>query len=139
MNTSKIAFSSIISLGDTYNPAMAGRPPLKPAPVFGTQLAALRKARGLTQPQLAEALSLSVEMLTYYERRAANPSADFIAKAAAFFGVSADELLDLKTKAARKPGPSSQFARLAERLDRLPRAKQKVVVDMLEGFLQKTA
>ncbi|MGH8017400.1 MAG: helix-turn-helix domain-containing protein [Opitutaceae bacterium] len=116
---------------------MAGRRPLKPAPVFGAQLAALRKARGLTQPQLAEALGLSVEMLNYYERRATNPSADFIAKAAAFFGVSADELLALDSRRARKPGPPSQFVQLAERLAKLPRAKQKVVVEILEGFLKQ--
>ena len=117
---------------------MAGRPPLKPAPVFGTQLAALRKARALTQPQLAEALGLSVEMLTYYERRATNPSADFIAKAAAFFGVSADELLAIKTKTPRKPGPTPQIAQLTERLSKLPRAQQKMVTAMLEAALQKT-
>jgi len=76
-------------------------------------------------------------MLNYYERRAKNPSADFIAKASAFFGVTADELLALDNKTTRKPGPPSQFARLAERLDQLPRAKQKFVVEMLEGLLRQ--
>jgi transcriptional regulator with XRE-family HTH domain len=116
---------------------MPGRAPSKPAPAFGAQLATLRKARGLTQSQLAEALGLSVEMLAYYERRATNPSADFIAKAAAFFGVTADDLLALNTKAPRKPGPTPQIAQLTERLARLPRAQQRIVVKMLEGALPK--
>lgn len=137
MSTSKFAFTPIIEPEGPYNAGMPGRAPSKPAPAFGAQLATLRKARGLTQAQLADALDLSVEMLAYYERRASNPSADFIAKAAAFFGVSADDLLALNTRAARKPGPPSQLAQLTERLGRLPRSKQKVVVEILEGFLQK--
>jgi transcriptional regulator with XRE-family HTH domain len=127
----------MIGRDDPYNAAMPGRAPSKPAPAFGAQLAAQRKTRGLTQAQLADALGISVEMLAYYERRASNPSADFIAKAAAFFGVSADDLLALKTKAPRKPGPTSQLAQLTERLSKLPRGKQKVITDMLEGFLKQ--
>ena len=38
------------------------------------RLAHLRKLRGLTQPQLAEELGVSLDMLIYYERRATNPS-----------------------------------------------------------------
>jgi len=136
MSTSKFAFTPRRELGDPYNDSMAGRPPLKPAPAFGANLAALRKARGLTQPQLAESLGITPEMLNYYERRATNPSADFIGKAAAFFGVSADDLLALDTKVPRKPGPPSHLEQLTARLAKLPRAKQKVVVEMLEGILK---
>ena len=39
-----------------YSAEMAGRPATKPAPPFGERLAALRKERGWTQPQLAERL-----------------------------------------------------------------------------------
>jgi transcriptional regulator with XRE-family HTH domain len=138
MSTSQFPLDHVHGLDDPYNGDMPGRAPSKPAPAFGAQLAALRKTRGLTQSQLAEALGLSVEMLAYYERRATNPSADFIAKAAAFFNVSADALLALDTKTARKPGPPSDLAQLTERLSRLPRAQQKIVVKMLEGVLQKT-
>src|SRR5579871_4239188 len=91
-----------------YPPIMAGRPPTKPAPRFGAQLAALRKARGLTQQQLADQLELSLDMLTYYERRAKNPTAEFVARAAAILGVSTDELLGRPGPAKRsKPGPPS--------------------------------
>ena len=139
MSTSKFVFFQRSAPGDPYNDGMAGRPPLKPAPAFGANLAALRKARGLTQPQLAEALGITPEMLNYYERRATNPSADFIGKAAAFFGASADDLLALNTKTPRKPGPPSQFVKLAERLEQLPRAKQKLVAEMLEGVLRQAS
>lgn len=137
MSTSQFTLQGLFQPGEPYNDGMAGRPPSKPAPAFGAQLSALRKARGLTQPQLAESLGITPEMLNYYERRAKNPSADFIGKAAAFFGVSADDLLALNTKAPRKPGPPSHLEQLTARLAKLPRAKQKVVVEMLEGVLRQ--
>jgi len=52
--------------------------------------------------------------------------------------VSVDELLGHSIKATRKSGPPSRLQQLTEQLSGLPRNKQKVVVEMLEGFLQKT-
>jgi len=139
MNASKISYQTAFAGIDPYNADMPGRVPTKPAPAFGAQFAALRKARGLTQAQLAATLGMSVEMLTYYERRATNPSADFIAKAAAFFNVSADDLLAINGKAPRKPGPPSQLEQLAARAAKLPRSEQKAAIKMLEGLLAAAA
>lgn len=124
---------------DPYTADMAGRPPTKPAPVFGAQLSALRKARGLTQPQLADMLGISVDMLTYYERRAKNPTADFIAKAATALGVSVDDLLGQGAKNGRKSGPPSQIEQRLVAVRQLPREKQKVVLQLLDSFLQANA
>jgi len=121
---------------DPYIDGMAGRPPTKPAPVFGAQLSALRKARGLTQPQLADMLGISVDMLTYYERRAKNPTSDFIAKAADALGVSVDEILGHTPKNGRKSGPPSQIEQRLVAVRQLPREKQKVVLQLLDSFLQ---
>ena len=117
---------------------MAGRPPINEAPVFGGKLAALRKARGWTQPQLAEMLGISLNALVHYERKATNPSGEFLSKVAKLFNVTVDELLGCEVKPARKPGPPSRLAHLTERLAALPRQKQKAVVEILEGYL-KTA
>jgi transcriptional regulator with XRE-family HTH domain len=123
---------------DPYNAAMpGGRPATKPAPKFGQRLAALRVERGLSQAALAAQLDTTRSAIVYYERAAQNPSADFIEKAARFFGVGFDDLLGNNGKAPRKPGPTPQIAQLTERLSRLPRAQQKIVVKMLEGALPK--
>ena len=128
------------SRDDPYNAVMpGGRPSNKPAPKFGQRLAALRVERGLSQSALAEQLSTTRSAIVYYERAAKNPSADFIEKAAVFFGVGFDDLLGSESKAPRKPGPTPQIAQLTERLSKLPRAQQKVVVKMLEGVLKQTA
>jgi transcriptional regulator with XRE-family HTH domain len=119
-----------------YISDMAGRPPINPAPPFGAQLAALRKARGWTQPQLAGMLGISLAALTYYERQARNPSAEFVAKTAKLFNVSVDELLSHSVKPARKPGPPSQLEERLVAVRKLPRNKQKVVLQLLDSFLQ---
>jgi transcriptional regulator with XRE-family HTH domain len=122
-----------------YNAAMpGGRPSNKPAPKFGQRLAALRGERGLSQSALAAQLGTTRNAILHYERSAKNPSADFIEKVAAFFGVGFDDLLGSESKAPRKPGPTPQIAQLTERLSKLPRAQQKVVVKMLEGVLKQT-
>ena len=113
---------------------------MKPAPPFGERLAALRKERGWTQPQLAERLGTAVTMVTYLERRAKNPTVKTMEQIAGIFGVPVSELLGLAKvqKSVRKPGPPSRLQELTERLSQLPRSKQKTVIEMLEGFLQKT-
>lgn len=102
-------------------------------------MAAFRAARGLSQRELAEQLGMTRDQVVYYERDARNPSMEVIEKVAAFFGVSVGELFNDAPRAAKKPGPPSQFTQLATRLDQLPRSQQKAVATMLEGYLKQVA
>ena len=119
-----------------YDCDMAGRPATKPAPTFGARLADLRKARGLTQLQLAQTLGVSSAMLAYYERKAQNPSAIFICRAAQILNVSLDELLDHDAKKARKSGPPSQLEQRIDAVRQLPRDRQKLLLQILDTFLR---
>jgi transcriptional regulator with XRE-family HTH domain len=113
-----------------------GRPPKKPAPYFGRRMAAFRVAKGLSQGELADALGMSRDLVTYYERVAKNPSLELVKKVADFFGVTVGELLkDTAPRAAAKPGPASHLEQLAARAAKLPRAEQKAAIKMLEGLL----
>lgn len=130
---------SLIFENDPYTAEMAGRPTTKEAPLFGQRLAALRKQRGWTQADLAQRLKTTVKMVTYYEREATNPTSKTVETIARVFGISSAELMGhppLKT-GAHKPGPPSHLQQLTQRLTKLPRHKQKVVIEMLEGLLPK--
>jgi transcriptional regulator with XRE-family HTH domain len=131
---------SVIPGSFGYAADMAGRPTTKPAPAFGQRLAALRKQHGWTQNELAERLNTTVKMVTYYEREAENPTHKTIEAIAKVFGVSSADLMGHANGQTNghKPGPPSRLQQLTKRLSALPRQKQKVVVEMLEGFLQKT-
>lgn len=122
-----------------YHADMAGRPPTKEAPEFGKRLSALRKARNWTQSNLAERLNTTIKMVAYFEREATNPTQKTLVKLSEVFEVSTAELLGQKEESKNsKPGPTSKLEKLTSELAQLPRSKQKVVVDMLEGFLKQT-
>lgn len=104
-----------------YNVRMQrGRKPIKEAPPFGKYLARLRKERGLTQYEFADLLGISRNLVLHYERNCANPTMEFIVKAA-------------------KRGPSPKALQIAERISTLPKAKQSIVVSMLEGAIEQVS
>lgn len=126
-------------MNQPYNAdVMAGRPPTKEAPIFGQRLAALRRAKGLSQTQLAEVLDTTRKMIDYYERRAGNPSLDFIQRAAEALDVSVAELLGSQPKNARvKSGPPPQLQLRFEQLRRLSRKEQEFVIRFINTVLEK--
>src|SRR5262249_41547057 len=83
----------------------------KEAPIFGQRLAALRRAKGLSQTQLADLLDTTRKMIDYYERRAGNPSLDFIQRVAEALDVSVAELLGSEAKGhTQQAGPPAATA-----------------------------
>ena len=127
----------LFSENAAYTAGMAGgRPTNRKAPPFGERLSTLRTAHGLSQVDFAAKVGSTREMVNYYERRAKNPTADFVQKAAKILGVSVDELLGVKPLTPRKPGPASKLQQKIDRLRQLPETKQKLVLDLLDTVLQ---
>ena len=60
---------------------------------FPRIIAMLRKERGLSQKNVAEALNVSQALLSHYEKGVRECGLDFVVKAADFYGVSCDYLL----------------------------------------------
>ena len=60
---------------------------------FAKRLSTLRKAQGMTQEEMAEALNISLEHLSKMERGKRKPSIDLIIAMACYFHVSTDYLL----------------------------------------------
>ena len=102
---------------------------------LGKRLFSFRKAKGMTQANLAELIDVEQTSITYYEngqRRISLVKLRLIAKA---FGVSLQELLQEEAEPL-KPGPSPKLQRQIEQIANLPRSKQKFASDMLETILQ---
>ena len=124
---------------DSYNlGVMAGRPPIKEAPIFGQRLAAVRKSRGWSQTKLAEKLGTNQKVIDYYERRAVNPSLAFIQKAAKVLEISTVDLVgDKSNNPKSKPGPPPALALRFERIRQLPRKEQDFVIRFLDTVLER--
>ena len=114
---------------------MAGRPPSKEAPPFGKRLSEARRAKGLSQIELADLLGISAKAIDYYERRARNPSVDFVSKAADALAVSFEDLVGGVSKKTQKPGPSKKLLRQLEQIQGLPKNKQRFVSELLDTVL----
>lgn len=67
---------------------------------FGTRLRYLRKEYGLTQKELAKALSISNVVISSYEVNSRYPTTDAVIQLARFFGVTTDYLLGLEAMRA---------------------------------------
>jgi transcriptional regulator with XRE-family HTH domain len=135
MQTAKLLKTDPYNLG-----VMAGRPPIKDAPLFGQRLAAARKNRGWSQIKLAEKLGTNQKVIDYYERRAANPSLAFIQKAAKVLEVSTVDLVGNESNNPKsKPGPPPALALRFERIRQLPRKEQDFVIRFLDTVLERAA
>lgn len=71
--------------------------------MIGTRLCDLRKMRNMTQKELAEKLSLSVNSISMYERGLSTPNDDVKIRIAQIFHVSLDYLLGNTDEKVQNP------------------------------------
>lgn len=105
---------------------------------LGQRVAELRKGQGLTQAALAARLGISQQLMASYEGGRRRLPVVLLPVLAQHLAVSVEGLLGL-SNGTRKRGPVPKFQRQLEQLSRLPRAKQRFVLDMLDTVLQRTS
>ena len=108
----------------------------EPHTAFGKRLFALRKTRGLTQVQLAEALGTTQRVISYYETEAELPPSTVIIPLARVLEVSTDELLGLKPTEPNGNN-SVQKQRLWKRFQKmevLPTKDQRAVIRLINSL-----
>ena len=99
-----------------------------------------RKEAGITQAALSEAIGIGKARYNHYERGIRRFPLSLIPDIAEALGCSEAELLGAaEAKPQKKRGPASRFEQLGERFAKLPRSKQKVVIEMLESWLDKAS
>ncbi len=106
---------------------------------LGAKVAELRKAEGITQVQMAELLGVSQQTINSYEvgrRRIPVSSLPVLART---LGVSMEELIGAPPATARKRGPTPKLQQQIERIQRLPKAQQRFVMQTLEMLLKGTS
>jgi transcriptional regulator with XRE-family HTH domain len=99
--------------------------------VFGKRLAAARKARGLTQRDLAKRVGISYRMIAYYEAQTNRPPTAKLATIANTLNVTTDELLGNEPLSVREPQNGRIWKRL-QLVEKLPPKAQKQVVELVE-------
>ena len=102
------------------------------------KLRELRKARGLTQQQLADKVGISNVSLSNYERGTQMPDILTLTKLANAIGVSTDTLLGLNDQDDDSNSPKTLEARiLASGVDKLPKEQRELALNVVKAmFLQ---
>jgi transcriptional regulator with XRE-family HTH domain len=104
---------------------------------FGERLAALRKAAGYTQRELAAASGVSRRMIVYYENQERQRLADVMVKLAPPLATTADEMVGLV--APKKAVPSVLDARVVRRLraiEQLASADKRQLLQLIDAFVE---
>jgi len=105
---------------------------------LGARIAEFRKSAAITQVQLAETLSVSQQTVASWEvGRRGVPVATLPALARAL-SVSIENLIGEKAPPGKR-GPTPQLQQKIERLTRLPKAQQRLVLQMLDGVLAQAS
>lgn len=106
---------------------------------LGRRLAQLRQEAGLTQHAVAAHIGIAQQTFAHYEVGRLRLPVVLVPKLAALFDVSTDALLGVAdaraSTRAGKRGPTPELQRQLERVSRLPKAQQHVVLAMLDGVL----
>jgi len=100
---------------------------------FPDRLAGLRKAKDLTQKELAELVGLNQAQIHRYEKGAAEPSMSALKHLALALGVTTDELVFEEDER----GPDEELRLQFEAVSRFGTEEKKAAKEVLDGLILK--
>ena len=102
---------------------------------IGARVAAARKAAGMSQVQLAEALGIPQSTVSFYECGEGDLPSSLLVLLADVLGVGMHDLLGIEESGPRKPGPKGYLQERFEAVREMPRKDQQFVVKFLDQVL----
>lgn len=105
---------------------------------LGARINGLRKSQGITQVQLAEQLGVSQQTITAYESGNRRVPISHLPRLATLLGASIESLIGQPTPSGKR-GPAPKIQQQLEQVSRLPKAKQRVVSEVLDSLLAQAA
>ena len=109
----------------------------QPPTEFGERLAAIRKARGLTQVELAEATGTTQRAISYYETEAGFPPLPAVIALAQVLRVSTDELMGIEEPKDELLQDDPETRRLWKKFRQvrdLPEKDQRAVIRLVNSL-----
>lgn len=106
------------------------------ARAIGSNLAALRRRRGLTQAELSQKLGILQPMVSDYELGKLRLHGQLILKLARIFGVTTDELLGAAPAEDSGLNVQRRFLRKLRDVEDLSHRDQKALLRTIEAFIR---
>jgi transcriptional regulator with XRE-family HTH domain len=109
-----------------------------PADAFGNRLRECRKAKSLSQSELARILSTNHSVIGRYERGENKPTTEVLSKLANALSVSADYLMSGTIEEnAIKSISDKELLEQFKKVEQLPNQKKLLVKEFLDAFIMK--
>jgi transcriptional regulator with XRE-family HTH domain len=109
---------------------------------LGERLQSIRKARGLTQVQLAEAAGTTQRAISYYETEAGFPPAPAVIDPAETLSITTDELLGVKPPKIERVNDDSEARRMWKRFQMVatfPERDQNATIRLVNSLIANSA
>lgn len=104
---------------------------------FGKRLAQLRKTKGITQQELADAIGVSRRVIAYYEGETTYPPTHLLIPIAKTLRISIDELLGLKKYEISDTNHAALWRKL-KKAEQLPKKYRKTLIDFIDALIMKS-
>lgn len=111
----------------------AERTKLRNKAEFGDKICAFRKARGFSQPQLADMIGVTKNSITNWEKGTSRPELAIIPKLCMALGISTDVFFGMPTPENRLSESEQEHMKLYRSLDRF---KQRSVDTLMESMIE---
>src|SRR4030042_1288440 len=109
----------------------------KEKPAFAKNLIEIRKAKGLSQRDLAKASGISNRMIAYYENHSVIPPIEKLEKMANALKVSLGELIDKNLTKSSIAGINTRTLKKVKLLEELPPSDQRKVLDYIKALIDQ--
>jgi transcriptional regulator with XRE-family HTH domain len=102
---------------------------------IAVRLRELRKRRGLSQTQVAQALGVHQSLVSEYERATVRVPSSVMATLAQLLRISSDQILGLKPLKESGAFKDRRFIRRLERIEQLPKRAKQTLLGTIDTFL----
>ena len=103
---------------------------------LGRRIAERRKAQGITQVELAKELGIAQQTMAHYEGGVSRIAVETLAQLASALETTVEELIGAPAKrGAGKRGPAPKIQQQLEKIEALPKAKQRAIAQVLDSML----
>ncbi len=105
---------------------------------LGKRIEKFRKQSGIMQDQMAELLGITQSMYSRIERGDARVHGELMIHFVKIFGISADELLGVKSSKQSDGAIGRRWVKRMSRVDELVKRDQDALARIIDAFLERT-
>lgn len=107
---------------------------------LGQRIAERRKALDITQVELAATLGIAQQTMAHYEGGVSRIAVATLSQLAIALDTNIEDLIDAPARCTSgKRGPAPKLQQQLQQLSQLPRAKQRMVSEVLDSLLARAA